>query len=77
MCFLLLKKSTKNGIKNKILSGLAIAILGFFDIRFIYILGLLGLMLFLYQLLLIEKKNLIRISKEDECDPPMISRIML
>ena len=59
MCFLLLKKSTKNGIKNKILSGLAIAILGFFDIRFIYILGLLGLMLFLYQLLLIEKKNLI------------------
>lgn len=57
--FLALKKSITSGFKNRILAGIAVAILGFFDIRFIYILSLLSLILFGFQLLFTKRKHVI------------------
>lgn len=49
--FLAVEQSVKGGLRSRILAGLAASILGFFDIRFIYVLFLLSSLRFLYQLL--------------------------
>lgn len=53
--FIFIRNSFQDGWKNKILAGLTTAILGFFDIRFIYLLFIITLLWFLYQLLLSPK----------------------
>lgn len=55
--FLALKKSINSNLRSRILAGISATILGFFDIRFVYILILLSLILFLYELLFIRRKN--------------------
>ncbi|MBU1031626.1 hypothetical protein KKE03_01740 [Patescibacteria group bacterium] len=57
IAFLAIEKSIKGGFNKKILAGLAVSILGFFDFRFIYILFLLSSTLFFYQILLVSKKR--------------------
>ena len=57
IAFLAVEKSIKGGFNKKILAGLAVSILGFFDFRFIYVLLLLSLALFFYQLLFDPKKR--------------------
>ena len=57
IAFLAIEKSIKGGFNKKILAGLAVSILGFFDFRFIYILFLLSSTLFFYQTLLCLKKR--------------------
>ena len=47
--FVALEQSIKGSLKSKILAGLIVSILGFFDIRFIYVLFLLIFLRFLYQ----------------------------
>lgn len=54
--FLTIQKSIQGGVKKKILAGITTAVLGFFDFRFIYILIVLSLIRFLYQLFLERKK---------------------
>ncbi len=57
IAFLAVEKSIKGGFNKKILAGLVVSILGFFDFRFIYILFLLSLTLFFYQILFGSKKR--------------------
>lgn len=45
----LILTSLDKGFKNKILAGLAVSLLGFFDIRFVYVLVVLLLLRFIYQ----------------------------
>lgn len=56
--FLTIQKSIGGGIKKKILASLCTAILGFFDLRFIYILSLLCFIRCVYELLLLKQKKL-------------------
>ncbi|TSC87767.1 MAG: Uncharacterized protein G01um10147_453 [Microgenomates group bacterium Gr01-1014_7] len=57
IAFLAVEKSIKGGFNKKVFAGLSVSILGFFDFRFIYVLFLLSLVLFFYQLLLDPKKR--------------------
>ncbi len=47
--FVAVEQSVKGGLRSKILAGLIVFVLGFFDIRFIYILFFLSFLRFLYQ----------------------------
>ena len=49
-CFLLIEKAVHNRLTSKILAALSIVLLGFFDIRFIYILFMLTFLRFIYSL---------------------------
>lgn len=49
--FLLIEKSIYQGVRDKLLAALGVAALGFFDLRFIYILFLLTLVKFFYSLI--------------------------
>ena len=57
IAYLTIEKSIKGGFNKKVLAGLAVSILGFFDFRFLYVLFLLSLALFFYQLLFNPKKR--------------------
>src|SRR3989338_6393805 len=57
IAFLAVEKSIIGGFNKKVIAGLAVSILGFFDFRFIYILFLLSLVLVFYQLLLDPRKR--------------------
>ncbi len=57
IAFLTVEKSIKGGFNKKVLAGLAVSILGFLDLRFIYVLFLLSTILFFYQLFLDFKKK--------------------
>ncbi len=57
IAFLTVEKSIKGGFNKKILAGLAVSILGFLDFRFIYVLFLLGIASFFYQLFLDFKRK--------------------
>lgn len=56
--FLAVERALKLGLKNKIIAGLGIALLGFFDIRFIYVLVILCLIHIFYQFLFLGKKGI-------------------
>jgi len=58
ICFLSLDRAINRKLNFKIFTGIAIAILGFFDVRFIYILIFLASIRFLYELMFISKKDL-------------------
>lgn len=60
ICFLLIENSIQKSLKQQIVTGLAITILGYFDIRFIYILFLLVFFRFLYEFLYLEKTQWIK-----------------
>ncbi len=51
-CFLAVEKATGENLRKKILAGLAISLLGFFDLRFVLILFFVFLLRFFYGLLL-------------------------
>jgi hypothetical protein len=55
IAFLIFLKSIDNGWKQKVLAGLSISLLGFCDIRFIYILAVLLSLHFLYQVLFLRQ----------------------
>lgn len=57
ICFLSIKKSIKGNLKSKIISGLLISILGFFDIRFLFILFFLSIIYFIYEILFTKSNN--------------------
>lgn len=57
IAFLAIEKSISERFNKKVLAGVAVSILGFFDFRFIYILFLLCLILFLYNLFFNLKKG--------------------
>jgi hypothetical protein len=59
IAYLAILKSIKGKLKNKILAGVTVAILGLFDIRFIYIIFLLLILRFLYELLFLSRRDLI------------------
>lgn len=63
ICFLAVEQGVTGRLTKKVLAGLSIAVLGFFDIRFVYILFLLLFLRFLYQLALHKNKRT-RISLE-------------
>lgn len=50
ICFLAVDKSVMGGLRERIWAGLIVSLLGFSDIRFIFVLFLLGLLRFLYQM---------------------------
>jgi len=56
MAYLALNKAVKGGLREKILAGLGVSILGFFDIRFIYILFILFGLKFIIDILFLENK---------------------
>lgn len=51
IAFLAIQKAVAGGLKEKIFSGLAVSILGFFDFRIIFLLLILSLLYFLYEFL--------------------------
>lgn len=55
--FLIAEKSLSGGLRPKVLAGLTTAILGFLDIRFIYILAFLILLRFFYEFLFLKKEK--------------------
>lgn len=57
LCFLMIEKSITGNLRQKILTGLIVSMLGFLDIRFIYVLFLLELGRFLYEFLFLESKK--------------------
>lgn len=56
LVFVLFAKSLEGNLKQKLISGLSVTVLGFLDIRFLYILGILLFCHFVYSLLF-ESKN--------------------
>ncbi len=57
LSFLAVERSLTGRIREKMLAGITISILGFLDIRFVYILFLLCLIRFFYQFLFLDKQN--------------------
>ncbi len=57
IAYLTIDNSLKGGMVKRILAGLSVWVLGFLDIRFIYILLLLTVARFLYEFIFIEKKD--------------------
>ena len=57
--FLAVEKSLKGNLRQKILAGLAVSALGFFDIRFVYVLGVLLFLRLLWGTLFLSRKNLL------------------
>lgn len=55
--FLAIEKSVKEGLSKKILAGLLVAVLGFFDFRFILLLFLLGVLRFFYEFIYLNKEQ--------------------
>lgn len=51
------KAVSKQKLKNFILTGVAVSVLGFFDVRFVYILALLIALRFVYEFLFLERKE--------------------
>ena len=58
MAYLLVKNSLKEGLGDKLTSGLAISILGFFDIRFVYVLFILLALNFIYESIFLKRKKI-------------------
>lgn len=57
LCFLAIEKAIDQNIRQKILAGLAVVLLGFLDIRFIFVLLLLSFIRFLYGLIYQDTKG--------------------
>lgn len=64
LAFLTVLKAVKKGFREKLLGGLAVSVLGFFDIRFVYVLFLLLLLKFLYDLILGSEEGVLELIKE-------------
>jgi hypothetical protein len=57
LAFLLTQKSLRAKLKEKIIAGLGVTLLGFFDIRFVYMLFLLLILNFIYQIIFLNYKK--------------------
>lgn len=57
LCFLMIEKSIHKGLREKTIAGILISALGFFDFRFIYVLFLLILLRFFYELFFLRKEE--------------------
>lgn len=56
--FMAVERSLTGQIREKILAGIAVSVLGFLDIRFVYILLILCLIRFFYQFLFLDKEKI-------------------
>lgn len=56
LAYLLAKDGVEGGVKRKIIAGLGVSVLGFLDIRFIYVLSLLLALSFFYEFIFIKDK---------------------
>src|SRR3989344_1418903 len=57
LAFYLLQRATGSNLKEKLVAALAICVIGFFDIRFVYVLLILYLIYFLYELVFFSGKK--------------------
>ena len=59
LSFLTIKKAPKGSLKDRLLAGLGVSILGFFDIRFVYVLLMLSFFWFSYEFVLLSNDRII------------------
>lgn len=57
IAYLAIEKSIQGGYRQKILAGIFVSVVGFFDIRFVYVLFLLSFVRFLYEFLFLNSKD--------------------